>query len=386
VLVAVLGGACGGQGDDTGGLGPTVTDSAGIEIVVNRVPPTGLPVYATVDTARDLDLGFVLGDEASRLLDVEGVVTLSNGDIAVANGSTFEIRFYGPDGARVGVLGGQGFDDWEYMDLSRMGRIRGDTLWVADNARNRLTILERKAGVVRAGALPPGYSVAGRFGDGSFLLVPRWPLALHESNPMDGVRRDPARYLRFGPQRADTVTVGLFPHDEILVVETDRGLSMGVPPFGRQTVQAVGPGRFYVGDQDAFVIDGYDPDGTLRQSIRLEGLDLSITPEQVAAVREARSKQPEYPDRFWDVVSDTRPAYGRILLDAGGNLWVAAHVDTADTPRNWMVFSGLGAVLGAVTMPRYFTPWEIGPSYVLGVLRTVGGDERVVRHRLDRVR
>ena len=51
-----------------------------------------------------------------------------------------------------------------------------------------------------------------------------------------------------------------------------------------------------------------------------------------------------------------------------------------------MVFSGDGAVQGVVTMPRYFTPWEIGTSYVLGVLRTVGGDERVVRHRLDRVR
>jgi hypothetical protein len=183
------------------------------------------------------------------------------------------------------------------------------------------------------------------------------------------------------------VAVGAFPHDQIMVVETDQRMSAGVPPFGRQTVQAVGPGRFYVGDQEGFVIGGYDPDGTLRQSIRLEGLDLTLSPEQISAARAKRGALwggPEHADRIWATVPDTRPAYGRMLLDAGGNLWVAEHAPTADSPVNWTVLSPDGTVRGIVMVPRFFTPREIGLRYVLGVLRTTGGDERVVRYRLHR--
>jgi len=387
VMVAVMAGGCGGQDDAAEGLRPTVTDSAGVEIVVNRVPPTGLPVYATLDTARNLDLGFVLGDPTSRLLDVKGVATLTNGEVAVADGRTSEIRYYGPDGAWLRSTGGKGFDDGEFMELSRMGRARGDTLWVMDDVRDRLTVLEREAGVLRVTQLPAGYSAVGRFGGGAFLLAPRWSASLHESDPKEGVRRDSAHYLQYWPESGDTAGAGVFPHDEIVVLETDWGAVPALPPFGRRTVRAVGPGGFYVADEEDFIIGGYNPDGTLRQSIRLEGLDLSLSLEQVAQARASRAATPAErvdADRFWAAAPDTRPAHGPMLLDAGGNLWVAEYAAGAEPPRTWMVFGGDGAIRGTVTVPRYFVPQEIGVRYIVGVMPTVGGDQRVVRYLLNR--
>lgn len=390
VLSAVVAGACGSeQGDEGVDALLTVTDSLGVEIVVNRIPPEGLPVFATLDSMPDLSLGFIRGDDTSYLFDVAGAVTLSNGDVVVADGRSLQVRFYSHDGTSSGWMGGQGLDDGEFWTLSRLGRMGGDTVWAADHARDRLTTLGKEAGLVAVHALPSGYSVAGRFGDGSFLLVPRWPVALHKEDPVDGVRRDPAQYLRWWAEKGDTVAVGVFPHDQIVVVETQQGLSAGVPPFGRKTVQAVGPGRFYVGTQGGFVIGSYDPDGTLRQSIRLEGLDFSLSPEQVAAARSGRAStqaERELVDRFWATVPESRPAHGRILLDAAGNLWVAEHVATMDPPRNWMVFGPDGGLRGLVTVPKNLALQEIGLRYILGVARSLGGDERVVRYRLNRLR
>lgn len=381
-VTAVAGGACGDA--STGGLPPTVVDSAGVEIVANRIPATGLPVYATLDSAPNLNLGFVLGNADSHLLRVEGAVTLADGSIAVANGNTQEVRFFDPAGVWVETMGGKGLDAGQYWDLTRMGRASGATLWAADHSRNRLTVFERATGVRGVYDVPADYSVKGRFGDGSYLLVPRWPISLHDQNPADTVRRDPAVYLRWWPERGDTASVGTFQHDQMLVVEREDGLSVGVPPFGRQTVQAVGPGRFYVGDQDSFTIDGFDPDGTRRQSVRMRGVDLALTPEQVDAVRRGTRGGGEYADRFWATVPDTRPAFGRLLLDGAGHLWVAENVATAAQPQTWMVFGPDGVVRGLVTVPAGFRVMEIGADYMLGVIRSTGGDERVQRYGLSR--
>lgn len=364
----------------------TVQDSAGVEIVVNRVPAQGVPTYAVLDSVPDLEIGGAGGDSLPPLVDVRGLASLPDGTVAVADGATLLVLFYDRAGKFVAGGGGQGTEVGHFGRLSRMGPLRGDTVWVFDTALERMTLFRPDSGAVSSADAPPGMSVAGLFADGSFLLVPRWPLALHEANPVTEVRRDPARYLRWWLQSGDTVAVGTFPHDEMLVVDSEGVLSVGVPPFGRKTVSAVGPGRFYVGDATDFVVGGYDPDGTPRQSIRLEGVDLSITPEQVQTSRASAegSKEPENADAFWAAVGSTRPAYTRLLLDAAGNLWIAEHVAVFAPPRNWLVFAPDGRALGMVTFPPGFTPFEIGVRHVLGVAPGADGTQRVVRYRLQR--
>ena len=142
-----------------------------------------------------------------------------------------------------------------------------------------------------------------------------------------------------------------------------------------------------MGDEDSFEIRGYDPDGTLREIIRLAGVDLTLPAEEVQQAHERMTggkAEPAWSKLFWDAVPKTRPAYSRLLLDALGNLWVAEYVSVADAPRNWMVFAADGSLSGMVTVPPHFAPSEIGVDYVLGVTVEDPGVEHIRRYALKR--
>lgn len=82
----------------------------------------------------------------------------------------------------------------------------------------------------------------------------------------------------------------------------------------------------------------------------------------------------------------TLPAYGELLVDGGGNLWVAAYATTAARSARWTVFDSTGRVLGGVSSPTGFEVFEIGAAEVLGVARDSLGLERVELLRLNRRR
>ena len=66
---------------------------------------------------------------------------------------------------------------------------------------------------------------------------------------------------------------------------------------------------------------------------------------------------------------DAFPAFGSVMGDALGHLWVADFKrpgdDYADTL--WTVFDGEGRMLGLVRTPGGTTVFEIGEDYILGL-------------------
>ena len=384
VLAALLMG-CGGDRPTTL-TPPTVVDSAGVRVVTNRIPSPGLPDYADVALEYDLE---ITGGPQGPFADVERAVTLPDGRIVVANRSTYQVRYFAADGTFLQAVGDQGYGFGSFQDLSRIGRAGGDSVWVFDVRAERLTMFDGQGEAVQDAVAPAHQFVAGRFGDGSYLLVPGWRTDFHANDPSDELRRDPAVYYRWSPASGDTVPVGTFRHNELLVLEPDEadGLVVGTPPFGRQTVRAVGPGRFYVGEQDRFEIRGFDPDGTLREIVRVDGVDLTLTPEVVAAARRStRADEDETPwaERFWAAMPSSRPAYGTLMIDALGHLWVSEHVANLTPARNWMVFSPDGTMLGLVQVPPNLRILEIGADHVLGATEGLPGTEVIRRYALTR--
>lgn len=362
---------------------PTVSDSAGIRVVTNRLPRTGIPTYATVASDPDLELRQVAGEDQQPFRLVVGARTGSDGTIAIADAANRLISLHSADGAPLGVVrGGPRF--YRFRDLATLGRTPGG-FWVFDAVALRLTTLEGPDSVQVTDAPPLG-DVVGRFGDGSFLMRPRWSLARHRADPVEGIRRDTAAWHRWWPETGDTAAVGLFPFDETVVAETDTVDWFGLPPFGRATSVEVGPGRWYIGDEVEFEIHGLDPDGTLREIVRLQGIDLTLTPELVQAAKPTRGADggplEGWMEQFWEAVPATRPAYTTFLLDGMGNLWVAEHVAADDPPRNWMVFDAAGALRGLVEVPPRFVLLEVGVRHMLGLGADAEGKPVVRRYAL----
>jgi len=81
--------------------------------------------------------------------------------------------------------------------------------------------------------------------------------------------------------------------------------------------------------------------------------------------------------------AEENPAFSQFIVDRGGRLWVReAHwqdaiaagslLDSPAVPSVWSVFDSRGRWLGDVSMPTGFLPFEIGTDYVAGILRADG--------------
>ena len=82
------------------------------------------------------------------------------------------------------------------------------------------------------------------------------------------------------------------------------------------------------------------------------------------------------------------PAFGRIVTDAAGHLWVREY-DLPGVERDaplWTVFDAEGRVLGFVETPKGMAIHEIGEDYILGKVRDELGVEYVQLWPLERSR
>ncbi len=92
-------------------------------------------------------------------------------------------------------------------------------------------------------------------------------------------------------------------------------------------------------------------------------------------------------------IADTLPAFGRILLDRAGRLWVERvpplpvitpePLPVRREPTPWDVFDRDGSWLGTVTTPADTHVVDIGDDRIAGLRRGDGG-VRVVVHRIER--
>lgn len=378
LLVWTVAAAC-AEGAPAGGDGPQVRDSAGVRLVTSRLPDQGLPPFASLTPEPTL----VLAPPTGSSWDPVGAAALAGGGVAVADAAARALLFHAGDGTLQSTWPGAAPDAPELLDLSGMGWAGGDTVWVADSRGGQVALVNA-AGLQVRDTFPPTLSVAGRFGDGAYLLVPAWSTSLLGEDAREGLRRDTATWARWWPREGRVEQVGRFPYDEVMVVARDSGVVVAEPPFGRRTSRAVAGDGFWVGTQESFEIRRFGAGGALAEVVRVEGVDLKLTEALKEAVRPPRSEgDTALVDRLWAGAPATRPAHARLVASRDGTLWAAEHVAGNEPPRNWLVFSPAGEPLGLVSVPGGFFLLEAGGDWVLGVDGALGA-RRVVRYGLVR--
>lgn len=388
-LLAALA-ACGDGGPE--GPAHAVRDSAGVELVESARPAWGDGERWSVGAEPLLRIGVVEGERPYQLSGVTGAARLSDGAVAVADAGSNEVRLFDADGGFVTSVGGSGGGPGEFRRLAALGHGRGDTLWAYDFSLRRITRIDpsgRVAGMTSLGSEPAMLGALGALPDGTFVLRQLWAARRTAGAAAGGFRRDPVAFVRFDRSGELRDTVGLFPGRELVVsFEDGRGV-MSTPLFARNAVGAVRDGRVVVGSQDRWEIDERAPAGGLLRRIRIRGPNLSVGPDDVERVIAGRvgAAPPERRAALRrrlesSPVPEARPAYGGLLADAAGNLWVSEWAPHPRIPRRWTVLDPRGRWLGDVTMPPAFRPLDIGGDWIVGVERDSLDVERVVLRRL----
>lgn len=378
ILAAIT--ACG----RSGGPAFSVRDSSGIEIAESRAAAWAEDAPGiTLSVEPVMQVGSVDGVPEGQLDQVRGVVRLGDGRVAVANGATNELRFYGPDGRFISAAGRTGQGPGEFEGLGGLWGLPGDTLVAYDMQLRRLSRFDPNGGFLGSAMIPSPVEleypqVIGAFDDGHLLLMTAKGVG-PDARP--GTRRDSVHLFRIRADGTIRDSLGAFPSNDILVstggTEGRSWTSVSWLPMGRRSTFAAGGDRLIVARSDAWEIEVRRPDGGLRRLVRRPLAREPLAREEVDAVlertaAEIRVRDSAYAARYREMMSKAewpayKAAYGSVLAARDGSLWVG-EVEASDTePRRWTVLDPDGRLLGNVVTPARFRPMDIGADHVAGL-------------------
>ena len=369
-------------------------DSAGVEIVESVLPAWGEGEGWRVLPEPTLRIGVVDGDPAYQFDQVVGASRLADGTVVVGDGGAQEIRFFGTDGRHLRSAGHLGEGPGEFMGLSLVGVGPSGRVWAYDFSLRRITWFDPDGAMASLTSLamdPPVLNAVGPLPNGTFLLKQLWGATQVARAGESGLRRDPVAWVRFDVGGALVDTVGSFPGREVYLTEEDGRGVMSTPPFARNSVGTIRGGLVVVGAMERYEMEELSPDGELLRIMRIPGRVEEVKASDLEAYIQGRlatappERHPSIRQSLEDMpVPETLPAYGWMLSDAHGNLWVGAWANYPEVPPFWTVFDGEGRWLGDVGMPPGFFPMDIGEDWILGVERDEMDVEYVTLYPLEK--
>ncbi|HSM16974.1 MAG TPA: 6-bladed beta-propeller [Gemmatimonadales bacterium] len=399
LLVVALGCAKGEAAPEWAG---TVTDSAGIPIVVN--PTSELWTDASRWTVtEELKIGSAEDEPDYQFVRVAGIAVGSDGRIYVMDQGAQQVRVFTSDGTFDGAIGGPGGGPGEFgagAGPVLMGL--GDTLLVPDLQQQRVN---RYA--------PDGTSL------GSYPMVFTDGLPLRWDATPSGVIVNQLRPLAL-PNQPATDSMDL-----IAIRDTDGSVTdtlMRVPSGKTISFASSGPEiTFFVAEPvwaltpDAGILFGvnneyrigvYSPDGTLTRVITKPSEPMPVGERDRTVLLNAMErlwKEAGVPaqalDRLKSAIhfADNFPAYLQFLSGPQNTVWVqgilapsslSADAQEFFNPQQdlgsseFEVFDAEGRYLGVVTMPDRFTPLRFEGDVVYGIWRDELDVQYVVRLRI----
>lgn len=398
MLAAATVAACSsGDGSEREAPDVTVSDSAGVEIVVSGAPPaSGMLVLAPEP---EVSIGeFESEDPEQQLHRVTGAMLLDDGTIVVANEGSSQLRFFDAlSGEFMRAAGGPGGGPGEFTSMRWLGRTAGDTILVYDMMNNRLSRFAPSGEFVNdvtINAGGPGAQMFGLLDDGTLLL--RSTVMLTAGEDPSGLIRPTATVLRADRGGVILDTLGVFPGTERVIVSAgsseSRTMAVMPPPYGRSSFMSAHDDAVAVGVSDSYEIRFLDGDGAVRRLVRRSTPPVQVTAADRAAFTESRLKSlPEQLRAPFRSTLDgmthpeTMPAFLDVRFDDTGRLWVRESVNEGEMQR-WAIYDRDGALEGELRLPDEFKLMSAGSDYVLGVMPDELEVERVQLLRVLRDR
>jgi len=404
--------ACGSGARDSKPGKATTRDSAGVSIVDNAGPAWSGEARWTVVDSPLVDIGGKRGDPAYEVDQVRGPVRLADGRIAIANGSTNDVRLYDPSGKHLHTSGRAGSGPGEFSMIGGIWAGAGDSLIVDDILVRRITVLDHDGNVGRSFALggSPGTLIptngqvnlavpVGLFADGSIVGVSQ---SFGVNQQRAGIFRDSVTLIHYGTDGAVRDSVGRFPGTEmeqLTLHVAQREISSPSPvPLGKQTVVLVEHDRVVIVQNNAWELELRGADGRLRKLARAPIKAARLTPSDIAANRKEQLHGLEATPMFRSIPEAIKtqlrgrveqvnyPAtlsfFSSLLSDPSGNIWAEEAAAPTRKAKRFVVVDSTGRWLGTVEFPRDFRPTYVTDDLVYGVWKDADDVEHVRGYRL----
>jgi hypothetical protein len=361
-------------------------DSAGFSVVFSQRPLWSANDQLVLSASPRLVFGDT-SNPSTRFRQVRGVMRLSDGLIAVADGRSRELRIFSERGQWVRTVPHVDHASGQPLSMEIVKRLRGDTM-VISSGLSGVSTYGPRADFLRSISDGDPADLANRNLLLDVLPDGRW---LAASPPRSetrsvGVRWTDSLTLRVvAPTQGQTIPIGRFAY-----VELEQGAKAPSPPWlSAIGAFAAGDDRVYAGFGDRYEIRVFDGKGTPKTIIRRPWTPVAITAEDwerwvvewsklwVAEQGAARDSAVNEVRR--SPYAEALPAFASFKVDRAGRLWVrhahwedtiaaGSYLDRPAVPSEWSVFDSSGRWLGEVTMPANFQAFEIGEDYVAGVL------------------
>jgi hypothetical protein len=371
IIVLVLAG-CDGPGWEA--TGPTIRDSAGVQIIEYGRVPSSAALFKVSE--RPL---FEHGAEDAEYA-FSGIVTgslLPDGRVVVGDIGTSEIVFLNAEGGLEAIAGGRGQGPGEIGLLASITSLPNGLIVVEDDGNNRLTLFDNHTPLNTISGRPLGWlrmvTVIGADDSGILLLGPR------------GFRPEfEEPWHRGAIQRFDLSRMSV---DTILQFDFVRRPTGGASnPFTPEGARAVAGGLVVIGRTDRAELRWHNSEGELLRIIRWrhetqfpsevhwQVLDSMVRERMAGAGSDAIE---DMLARWREGATEALPVFRGIVGASNGDVWMGGGTPRADGISEYSVVSSEGEWLGSVTMPRRFRVLHITEDKILGVLRDDLDVERV---------
>ena len=420
VALTVLVPACERSGPPGDEEGVIRRDSAGIEIVENRVPQHGQGRFWKIDPEPEIVIGGrgdgagAGGDSGPLVWDVTGLARLDDGRVAVLSGGNRQLALFDASGRLVRTMGREGSGPGEFRSRpDDLQYFPPDTLVVWDSWFGPVVYFDAEGRLLRQRTLDLLRIMEGTganaesprvpLPDGSFVVLAAEEDPTFQPAPGSMFRLPPANAFRVDSGYA-AFALGAWEGWEMW----NPGPGVDALPFPyyymlHSHIAGGGdPLLIYASEGDRDEIHQFAANGTLLRIIRRTTEPVPVTDRSREGwLRVAGAGDPEMRDpAILEAMSGRAfyPPVGALVVDTEGHLWVREWSRSeSGMPDQWSVFGPDGRWLGVIPDAppdiypcmrlgsfRLGPPCWIGSDFFLTVRRDDLGVERVEGYRIRR--
>lgn len=348
----------------------------GLQIACHEDPRSfqdDLPPFAELTPV--LTIGAATGPESHNLYRVTAATRRPDGSILIANSGTSEIRLFSAAGDLVRIFGRAGDGPGEFRAINTVGVCGTDTIYGYDRWQRRLTFFALDGTILKTLQLEPlhvpqepqfAYALPG----GGALGVVHGGARPGHPRERAGLVRGTAVAVRYHPDGRIADTILALPGSEGLYPRRRVGGYSVDPPFGRDVFHNLRGQTLIMGNNDRFAFRLVDvPTGDMVELAYPEA-ETPLDPAEIAEVARTITRIGPYEaEEVMDptAIPSLRPAYGALVLDELGYIWVGPYQSRARRSTMWRVFTPTAGYVGPVTLPLAMWILAVDREFVIGL-------------------